>query len=161
MCCEITTETTVARGPAMQGLFTLSGECCCHSKSPGAGGVPAETHSIWQHTCSEQGNVRFQERERQTFCLANWHIRVWDMCTPGRKVSGVWGSESSEEGLGSSCFYWGCSCYFLHWKKIIEIVLTGKKFVRRFTRKYGHSISNSNNYYERQALKVMKLFRSG
>lgn len=49
----------------------------------------------------------------------------------------------------------------MHWKKIIEIVLIGKKLVRRFKRNYVHSVSNNNNYYERQALKVMKLFRSG
>lgn len=99
MCCEITTEAAVAHGPAMQGLFTLSRECCCHSKSPGAGRAPAETHGIRQHTCSEHGNLHFQERERQTFCLANWHVRVWDTCAPGRKESGVWGSKSSVQGI--------------------------------------------------------------
>lgn len=83
----------------MQGLFTLSRECCCHSKSPGAGRAPAETHSIWQQTRSEQGDVRFQERERQTLCLANWHVRVWDTRTPGRKVSVVWDSKSSVQGI--------------------------------------------------------------
>lgn len=39
--------------------------------------------------------MHFQERERQTFCLANWHDRVRDTRAPGRKVSGVWGSKSS------------------------------------------------------------------
>lgn len=89
---EIFAEASIAGGLARQELFTLSRECCCHSKSPGAGRAPTETRLIQQHTCSEQGSVRFQERERQTFCLANWHDRVWDPCSSGRKVSGVWGA---------------------------------------------------------------------
>ena len=42
----IIAETRVAGGLALQEFFPLSRECRCHSKSPGAGGMPAETHII-------------------------------------------------------------------------------------------------------------------
>lgn len=117
---EIIAEARVAGGPAVRELFPLSRGCHCHSKSPGAGRAPTETCLIQQHTCSEQGNVRFQERERQTFCLANWHDRVWDLYASGRKVPGVWGAASRaqviRDGLRGS--YWGgCYHFFLRLNK--------------------------------------------
>lgn len=127
---EIITEAMVAGGLAMQGFLSHGRKCCCHSKSPGAEGAPTESPILEQHTCSEQGNAQFQERERQTLCLANWHDRVWDPPAPG--VEGrcqVQEPQSPErmswrQGLGNMCFHHVFVLVFhFAFQDITEIVL--------------------------------------
>ena len=65
-------------------------------------------------------------------------------------MSGVWGSKSSVQVIrGRSqkqLFLLRVLMLFFALKKIMEIVLTWKKFARRFKRNYVYNIYN-NNYY--------------